>query len=282
MLRIALCLAYFSALNLIANAEEPRAPLTRLAAGIEVSDADDAAAWNRVVLVAQPRIASGDVDRLSASLQSAVSTLSLTIMANVKPIEGVFRLDDVGIGYSVPIGRKIVLIDSENAARVGASLGFIQRQILSQNETRLADAKVVARTSTLVLFEVPGLMFVYGAHRDVMTRHLVWVESQTGRVTMAVWCLQKATESPIIQVTDHPLTLVAGGTMEDRKVHVDGESFFLGIPSERAFALESLPPGKSLPWHEELRELAATSSFDRNSISKLVTAINDARKQTKE
>ena len=79
-----------------------------------------------------------------------------------------------------------------------------------------------------------------------------------------------------MQVINEPMRVVTTGTVEDRGIHVDGSEFMLGIPSERAFALESLPPGISVPWPTEHRivDLASKSSYDERQLLELSSTLN--------
>ena len=58
------------------------------------------------------------------------------------------------------------------------------------------------------------------------------------------------------------------------KIHVDGRSFFLGIPSERAFALEDLPPGTDIVWTAEAKSLATLMTYDSSELNQFATALN--------
>ena len=89
---------------------------------------EQAADWNRVILLATPRIASGDVTKLSESVRAAVSKLTLTILATVKRETDVngsesYRLAEVGVGYSTTINRKLMTVSSDSASRLG--IGWI-------------------------------------------------------------------------------------------------------------------------------------------------------------
>ena len=109
-----------------------------VAAGTVVGS-EQATDWNRVILLATPRIASGDVTKLSESVRAAVSKLTLTILATVKREAAgdgtdAYRLAEVGVAYSTTINQRLMTVSSDSAFRLGARLDFYTRQMLSENE----------------------------------------------------------------------------------------------------------------------------------------------------
>ena len=238
---------------------------------------EQAESWNRVILLATPRIASGDVNKLSEGVRSAVPKLTLTILATVQSEKSndteVFRLKDIGIAYSALADNRLLTVTTDTAPRLGAKLDFFSRQMLSENEKQLATVKLVVRTPTLSIFDAPAIMLRDQQHKDFITRHLVWIDARTGKLAFVVWLLNRDTNNQM-RVSDNSLRVVAPGTREDRKIHIDGRSFFLGIPSARAFALEDLPPGLDVQWNDEARQLATRETYDEQSIQSLATALN--------
>lgn len=244
---------------------------------------EDGSNWNRAILLATPRISSGDTTKLSEPVRTAVSQLTLTILATVKhdaasdgPASdgtGTYRLDEVGVGYSVPIREQQMTISSDSATRLGARLDFYSRQMLSQNEKQIAKLKLVVRTATLVIFDAPAIMLRDGQHKDFVTRHLIWIDANTGKLAVVIWLLSTDRDGRA-SVAERSLRVVAPGVKEDRKIHVDGRSFFLGIPTERAFALEDLPPGVDVAWTGTAQSLAALQSYTSQELSEFASALN--------
>jgi hypothetical protein len=266
-----------------AIAQEPSwRSLSRIAAGTLVENSDSQR-WNRIVLLARPKLSSGDVERIPASIRSTVSTFILTILATVEPTteegtgETKYRLAELGVGYSMDVGGDLKVVTVANASDAGVSLGFISRQMLSENEKQLATARVIARTSTLAIFDSPAILFRDDSHKDFVIRHLVWIDSRTGSGSMLVWLLEQNGDDRLSVVADEPIRWLPPGMKEVRDIHVDGNEFsLLGIPSKRAFALEDLPSGKQVPWTQEALALAAQESFNQDSLRQLTGALNQA------
>ncbi len=252
-------------------------PIPSIAPGTIVGN-PEAARWTRVILLATPRIASGDTTKLSESIRNAVSQLTLTILATVQRHVGSdgtesYRLEEAGVSYSTAIQEKLTTISTETAARLGARLDFYSRQMLSENEKQIASVKVVVRTPTLIMFDAPAIMLRDHQHMDFLTRHLIWIDAHTGKLALVIWLLHTDREGRTVRA-DKTLRVVAPGTNEDRKIHVDGRSFFLGLPSSRAFALEDLPPGADIAWTEAAKMMAARNTYDGSELNELAASLN--------
>jgi len=255
-------------------------PIARIEAGLRVDDSPTGR-WNRLILLARPRIASGDVDALPLAVRNSVSEFVLTIMASVEQTEdsgqghNPFRLLDIGVGYSTSVAGELMSVTVAEAAKVGIPLGLFDRMTLAENEKQLANVKVTARTATLAIIDAPAFVLRGGAHHPYIMRHFVWVDPRTGRAAALVWLIDReAGKQPIVDA-DQPPRWAAAGLREDRAIHVDGSQFnILGIPNQRAFAMEKLPPGKPIPWSDEARALAALDQYDAPALRGLSSALN--------
>ncbi len=254
--------------------------LPRIAAGTLVED-PEAERWNKVVLLARPRIASGDVESLPASVKSTASSFVLTILATVESYtneagESKFKLAELGLGYSMDVDGVLKVVTVDDAASLGLHLGFFKRQMLWENEKQLQTVHVITRTSTLTIFDTPAIVLRNQAHQDYTVRHFVWIDSRTGRNAMLVWLLARGAGGRAT-VVDEPMRWLPPGAKEDRAIHVDKNEFsLLGIPGERAFAIEDLPPGKKVPWTERAKALAARDDLAGDSLRELTAALNEA------
>ncbi len=253
--------------------------LTRIEAGTVVDD-PNATHWNRVVLLARPRIASGDVDSLAATIRESVSSFVLTILASVAqatdPVSGEprYTLEDVGVGYSMQVGGTQRVVTVAEAAKIGVNLSIVTRLLLSENEKQLETARIVARTSTFMIVDTPAFVLRGATHAEYVMRHFIWIDHRTGRNAALVWLIKTDKAGKSVIEDSEPLRWASAGLREDRAIHVDGTQFMLGIPNKRAFAIESLPPGKPIPWTEEAKSYAALDRFDDASLHHLSVALN--------
>ena len=107
-------------------------------------------------------------------------------------------------------------------------------------------------------------------------RHLIWIDTKTGKLATLVWLLKADRTRRLAVVSTEPIRKLEPNAVEDRAIHVDGGEFTLTIPSKRAFALESMPPGKKISWTQAAADLAALESYDINNIQSLLRALNEA------
>lgn len=262
-----------------------RHALPRIEAGTLVSTGTDAGEssgrWNRVVLLARPRIASGDVESLSTAIRDSVSDFVLTILASVEEFhdptvgQSRFRLVDVGVGYSTQVNGEMRTVTVADAAKVGVKLGIFPRMLLAENEKKLATATITARTSTLMIIDTPAVVLRDKEHHEFIMRHFIWVEPTTGRNAALVWLIDHDKAGHPVVDANEPPRWAPAGLREDRAIHVDGKEFnFIGIPNDRAFAIEDLPPGRPIPWTAEARALAAKPSYQVEELRSLSLALN--------
>ena len=259
--------------------------LSRIEAGTLVSTditADKTTGhWNRVVLLARPRIASGDVESLSTAIRDSVSDFVLTILASVEEFHDAtigqprFRLVDIGVGYSTQVDGEMRTVTVADADKVGVKLGIFPRMLLAENEKKLATATIIARTSTLMIIDTPAVVLRGTEHHECVMRHFIWVEPTSGRNAALVWLIDRDNAgNPVVDASEPPRWAPAG-LREDCAIHVDRKEFnFIGIPNERAFALEDLPPGKPISWTAEACALAAKPSYQTEELRSLSFALN--------
>lgn len=242
----------------------------------------DATRWNQLILLAKPEIHSGDISAMSASVKKSATQCALTLLATVgvdrDGDEIRFRLKEVGVGYSVPVSGRSIIVTSETSAQLGASLGFIGRQVLRKNQAALANVRIVGQSDTLRIFDAPSVMLLGKSHQHCVTRHLIWIDPGTGKGALLAWLLKPPRDSAVDTFTciNQPMRLVRLGTIENRLVHVDGSQFTFGIPSETAVALEDLPPGTDIAWSDEAKAIASRNEYSNQEIAELSAKLNAA------
>ncbi len=251
--------------------------LEQLPGGLRVDDSDQNGKWNRVVLLARPKISSGDVNAISSSLRPIVSKFILSIVADVqRSSDGSrFELQGLGVGYSTSRDRKLLITTLGEVESGKVSLGMFEKPIFKENLKQIERIPVIAMTESLAVFDAPAIVLRDGEHRDFTMRHFVWINSKTGTLSTLVWLIEAGRSGR--QVAEDAIRWMPSGMKESREIHVDGGEFsLLGIPGPRAFALEDLPPGKEIPWTAAARALAAKTDYSKDEIAALAKALNDA------
>ncbi|MCC9602662.1 hypothetical protein LOC67_19095 [Stieleria sp. JC731] len=265
--------------------------ITVIPPGVDIESPQANSPFNRLILLAIPKLSSGDAKGVSSTVRDAATKCSLTLMAsviqttNAAPQQKQFRLADVAAGYSVATDQGRIIVSSDKAAELGVSLGLIPNQVLKTSEQQLKKVQVVGRSEEIIIFDAPSMMHRRGQNRPYITRHFVYIDPMTGEGAMITWLLaplgveQGKTSFPVI---DSPFRMTPFKTVEARHIHVDANEFnFFGFPSERAFGLVDLPPGNEVNWDKESAKLAGQFTYNESqlqSFSKhLARLLNDAK-----
>lgn len=224
--------------------------------------------WTDLVLFATPRIGAGDVDQAPSVAASYASLFRFAVLARVGPGEDGGRvLEKVAIGTALDIQGRNVVADADHT--FGADLGLIGRSVLAENVRILKDDfRQVARTATMVVFDVDTYVRRAEGHKRMVLRHVVLASSATGKISTFAWLLAPD-PSGGYALAERGLQKLPLGFREDRVLSVDGGKFTLGIPSSDAFALAKVPQGTALGYSDALRAVAATRRFSAESARKL-------------
>jgi hypothetical protein len=264
-----------------ANAADPAAtchPLNTVAPGTAV-DNPAGPRWNRVVLLAVPRIASGDTEAVSQAFRQRVSQFTLALLATVRQTAGPtggtrYELAEIGAGYAVPVDGRLSIVAAD-APPSSAGIDFIGRQILAENGRNLAGLYCVGNSNTAQVFDAEAVLLRQGTHRDFLMRHFIWVEPASGQCSACVWLLARNAAGSLV-VVEESIRWIRPGTREDRAVHVDSSEFRLGFPTKRSFALVDMPPGQAVDWSPGLRAIAAEKYYSLQGLQSLAVALDQS------
>ena len=247
--------------------------------------------WNQLILFSATDLRHGDVDAVTATIRDSATKTNLVVMATIakgqsnrKPR---FELAELGVGYSTDVSGQQKIVTGETVDQLGGSLGFIAKQVLKKNQAAMVQVKVVAESRTLQLFDAPTIFLVNGSHQRCLTRHLIWIDPNTGAGAMLIWLIRPTDKNANPNLSNSgfkclntPMRLVRFGVVEKRGIHVDGNEFTFGIPSEMAFALVDLPPGTKIAWTEPAKAVAGKSVYRDTDIDELSKALNQAINQS--
>ena len=256
-------------------------PITIIEAGTVVDD-PSRDRWNRIVLIATTRFASGDTDDVSASIKETVVRFTFSILATVRPVKTPsdsgeaprHELVEVGVGNCMAVNERLTVV-APDATMEGLSLDFLGRQVLNAKQKSLGGITCVGTHGTAVVFDVPTLMLRGDDHEDLIVRHLVRIDASSGTCSTCAW-LVSTDDDGSLEPIDEPLRIIDGGTREERPVHVDGNRFTFGLPTKRAFAVEDLPPGRRVDWSTSLRTAANAPTYSNEALERLVTELDTA------
>jgi hypothetical protein len=285
--------------------------VTKIAAGT-IIDAGTIAGWTDRVLVARPRVAAGDVDGVSALIKGHAELLAFVVLARVEwrttdaasgaqaadPSPGEAAgpartavLADVGVGLATTVdgklqvasGPEVVVPRGATVPPVGigrpAPLGFIGSRVLASAEQSLDDMRVVARRTTLVIYDSPAVIAIDGRNRSCYVRSIIWVEPKTGKLHHAIWAMQRGQRELWIPAMEQGVYLPVPFE-EDRVLRVESDRFTFGLPAATAFGMAKLPPGLPFSLQGSLAELACQSEYDEASLADLAGALVGALRRT--
>ena len=280
LIATATCLFALTTARAVEPSPIPR-PMTIIEAGTVVDD-PDRDRWNRIVLLATPRFASGDTDAVSESIKQTVTGFTFVVLATIRPAQesvdggGPARheLVEVGVGYGMPVKDRLTVV-APDAKLEGVALDFLGRQILSAKQKSLADIACVGKHGTAVVFDTPTLMLRGDDHEDLVVRHFVRIDPTSGACSTCAWMVAPAADGGLVPV-EEPLRIVEGGTREERLIHVDGSRFTFGFPTKQAFAVEDLPPGRRVDWSATLRTAAHEPTYSERSLERLAAELDTA------
>jgi hypothetical protein len=217
------------------------------------------AGWSHLVLKSWPRLPDDQkklVNEMTARLAVTFFTATTADVA-AEDVQGGrhFRLARLGFGLGTRVRGQDMIVSPATEAKLGADLGFFGRQVLDEVSQRQQEIHLVAATATAAIVDTPLFMPRGHGHRKVILRYVFLVDLRTGRLDTLVWRINLDArgnyEGAVGAIDWLPPNLMVDAVMQ-----VDVREFHLGIPSERAFAVTSLPPGQPLDCPAALQPIA--------------------------
>jgi len=259
-----------------ARTELPVQRIARIPAGTEVWNGAKQG-YSNVILFVKGKLAAGDLNSVSDSMNYYGELFNLVYMANIKSEAGKKPvLDRIAVGFSTKIKGKDIVITADTANQIGAGLNFIGRNVLSGNEEALNAITITAKTPTVAVVDAPAVVQFQNKHQLMVARFVIWV-SPDGKLGTVVWLLQKTRNQ--YEFAEKVFQFLPPSMIENRVMHVDGSQITLGIPSASAFAIVSIPQGTPIQVTDQLRQAGAAPRFSTESLNQLVASLAGALKQ---
>ncbi len=227
--------------------------------------------WTFNLIRTQSAIGAGDLDAATDLIKNLASLYSSILVANVVPNENrtryVFCRD--GYGLYTKVGGKNVIISSDTAKEQGASLSVLQTVALSQREARVDQLTVSARTESMALVDSRTTVLLDGKHQEVMVRHALLLNQQTGRVRTLIWFYLPESGRKVGKVLSE-IDVWEIQSLMNVVLHLDKSEFVLGLVTEKAIALNKMAWGPlQIPMPKELDSLARLSLFSEEKLLQL-------------
>lgn len=255
-----------------------RKPVGRLSPGTLVAHPQQSG-FSNVVTIAMPRLAAGEINSLPEYAKQYAGMFHFTALANVRTITtggGTdYLLDRFGVGISMKINDQLVVVTPRTANDLGLKLGMIERGILKGNEKDLTGITQVARTSRMIIFDVPTNMLVDNKHKKQILRYFVWASPASGKLGVLVWSLND-TKSGRHTIACNNMQLLTPNYIEDRAIHVSKGPLVSNIPTANRFALVTIPQGTSIPFSPRMRTVAALRTINAQNLKTMMTGVSES------
>lgn len=237
-------------------------PVDRIPPGLTISNAPPEG-WTHLIVKSQPRLAPGESKKVFPVVAKNATLLFTAILANVAEDQrnSGFFLDQLALGFGTRINGQDTIVSSASAKQQGANLGVVGGVILSQSEQRLDKFLLVARSPTMALLDIPGIVLFEDKHRDLLMRYAVLVDKQSGKLDTLLWLLDPASAEGY-RLASGAMRRLHPNLIEDCKLHVDTADFTAGIPGQRAFAVYGAPPGQNGSIPERLMPLLERKTLE--------------------
>ena len=255
-----------------------RKPVSRLLPGTLVANPQQSG-FSHVVTIAMPRLAAGEINSLPEYAKQYAGMFHFTALANVRTVTTHDRtdylLDHFGVGISMNINGQLVVVTPRSANELGLKLGMIERGILKGNEKDLNGITQVARTSRMIIFDVPTNMLVDDKHKKQILRYFVWASPASGKLGVLVWSLND-TKSGRYTVACNNMQLLPANYTEDRAIHVSKGPLLSNIPTANRFALVTIPQGTSVPFSPKMRTVATLKTINVQNLHTMMAGVSES------
>jgi hypothetical protein len=253
---------------------EPR-KIPRIAPGTLIG-ANAPKGWSHLVLLAEPRLAMGDIKAVPESTAHYASMFSFVVLAHVRPSANEtsqrYVLERVAIGTAVRVQGRTVVVSNDHT--FGKDFGLIGLAVLQEHEAALdREFRQVARTPTMLVFDANAIVLYNRKHSRLILRHAIVVSPRDGTLTSFVWLLGSDSKGGY-SLAEPSLQRLPSGAREDRALSVDAGKFTLGIPANDAFALARIPQGTPAAITPALRSFVTRKRFEPESALRLEAALH--------
>jgi len=244
-----------------------------------VIDRTAPAGWTHLVLKSQPRLPE-DQRRLVNDMTARLATLVFTATVARVEADGTgperrYRLARLAIGVGTRVGGRDMIVSPETQARLGANLGLAARMVLSGVYEKQKTVRLVAVGPAFAVMDTPAFMPRGRAHAAVVLRYVFLVDPPTGRLDTLVWRIDTDARGGY-DGTVGLIEWLPPNKLVDATLQVDPNEFRLGLPSEKAFAVTSIPGGRrqlSIP--DGLRPLAGAARPSGEEAGRLERALRE-------
>jgi hypothetical protein len=216
--------------------------------------------WSHLIIKSHPHPGTGDMAKVNESTYQLASFIFTGFVANVRgeQVGGQvqYRLEHVAVGLGTNIKGRDTIISPETQQRLGANLSLLARVVFDKTYQMQQDVMVAVSSNTLAVVDTPAVMLRGNKHRPVILRYTLLVDPKTGHLDTVLWLIDKDDQGRYVGPSS-PIEWLPENKVQEVVLHVDGNEFTLGVPSENAFAASTLPQGKKqIIFPDDLKPIA--------------------------
>ncbi|HTU92511.1 MAG TPA: hypothetical protein VMF69_20690 [Gemmataceae bacterium] len=243
--------------------------------------------WSHLIIKSYSRPGSGDVKQLSPTADRLTRLLFTAIVADVRSGAEVgkegdsskrYKLAKVAVGLGTRIDNRDTVITPDTQNQLGADLGLLARVVLRKSQEKLDENMVVARSAAFAVFDSQSFLAEDGKHKPIVLRYAILVDERTGRLNALVWLVGREADGKYGEALG-AIQWLPDNLTGDCVLHIDGNEFSLGRPTEKAFAITTPPKGrKEIQIGDDLKPLAARPRFTSATAAELESKLREAIK----
>lgn len=252
-----------------------------IAPGTVVEDTPPAG-WSHLIIKSLPRVKPSEIAKLPTNpfvgrdgLVRQVSWMFTVFTADVVKEQQAghsrYRLRAIGLGLGANVHGRDTVLTVESAERLGIKLDPIQAITLTTGYRVQQQSRVVVLGPTFAVVDTPVTFRCGERNYALRFRYALLVHPHTGTMEVLAWRLGLE-NGQCADLTR--AVLLHPNTIDEAELVPDLNEFPLGIPNERAFGVEELPPHRlevTIP--EPIRELAGQTRFTADEAFRLETAL---------
>ena len=235
--------------------------------------------WSHLVLKSQPTLDDTQRRLVNDTYARLATMVFTTTLAHVEAYENGperrYRLARLGVGVGVNIDGKDIVVSPDTQSRLGANLGFLAKQVLSGVYEKQKTVRLVAVGPTMAVLDTPAFMPRGRGHAATVMRYVFLVDGVSGKLDTLVWRIDTDDRGGYEGTTGF-IEWLPANKMIDARMRVDLNEFRLGIPSEKAFAVSSIPSGQrqfSIP--DGLRSTAGIAKLTSEQATSLASHLRE-------
>jgi hypothetical protein len=235
------------------NSTPPQRPELVFLEGDTMIDSTAPPGWTNLVVKSRPRLASGDLETLPPQARTTATLFRTVIVADIRRSvadRGHYHLARIGLGVCVPVEGHDRVATPSGPSKARASLGLLERPVLSVAEAELKKGRVLASTPSFTLFGAPAVQQFGTKHVAVVVLYGFLVDPENGRLTTVVWSVP---QKPLASSSPNSVNVLAPALVYDCALDVEVERWLGTIPKGWSFAMRSLPPGRPKTIARELQ-----------------------------